>query len=92
MTETLSFNAAQSRYEMAVGDATVIANVTRDGDVLRIKYVEAPPALRGTGAAGRFMKLLMETARAENLKVIPVCGYAATWIDRNGEYTDMLAP
>lgn len=92
MTATLSFDPAQDRYEMDFGGGTVFANVRCDGEILHIDYVEAPPALRGTGAAGTFMKALMEKVKADNLKVIPLCGYAATWISRHSEYKEYLAP
>lgn len=91
MSELLSYSAAQNRYEMIVDQYVVYADVRREGDVLTIKYVYAPPELRGTGAAGRFMQSLMDTARAEAVKVIPVCGYAATWIERHPETQDLLA-
>ena len=68
----------------------VYANVRRDGGMLYIDYVFAPPELRGTGAAGRFMAGLMEVVRAENLKAVPLCGYAATWLQRHSEYKDLV--
>ena len=41
------------------------------------------------GAAGQFMKNLMALARMENSKVIPLCGYAASWLRRHSEYDDL---
>lgn len=92
MTNPLTHNAAHSRYEMIESGHTVYADYSRAGDVLTIKYVFAPPELRGTGAAGRFMDALMQMVRAENLTVIPLCGYAASWIARHPDYQDTLAP
>jgi predicted GNAT family acetyltransferase len=92
MTSPLSFDAAQGRYEMEFDGSTVFAKVRRDGEILHIDYVEAPPELRGTGAAGTFMKALMDKVQEENLKVVPRCGYAATWISRHSEYKECLAP
>lgn len=92
MTASLSFNSAKGRYEMDFDGETVFANVRLKGDILHIDYVEAPQALRGTGAAGAFMKALMGTVKDEKLKVIPLCGYAATWLARHGEYKEFIAP
>ena len=61
----------------------VFADYRRDGGTLYIDYVEAPPALRGSGAAGRLMAGVMQAARAQNLSVVPICGYAAAWIKRH---------
>lgn len=53
--------------------------------------MQAAPALRGTGAAGRLMQGVMAIARAEGLKVVPLCGYASAWIRRHKEHRDLLA-
>jgi len=65
--------------------------VERRGEVLAILHVEAPPALRGSGAAGRFMQLLMEHLQQEHQKVLPICGYAVAWIRKHKEFHPLLA-
>lgn len=77
-----SDNGARNRFEYKVGNATAFADYRREGDTLFIDYVEAPAELRGTGAAGRLMEKVMETAQQEGLKVVPICGYAASWMRR----------
>jgi predicted GNAT family acetyltransferase len=86
MTDTIIDNTQKSRYELAVDDRIVYANYRKSADTLYIDYVEAPVELRGTGAAGRLMEGVMKTAQAEHMKVIPICGYAASWIKRHPEY------
>lgn len=89
--QAVTDNRAMSRFELAVGGQTVYADYRRNGPTLVISYVEAPPSLRGTGAAGRLMEGVMEAARAEGLKILPLCGYAALWMRRNRRHTDLLA-
>ncbi|MBP2230566.1 putative GNAT family acetyltransferase [Azospirillum agricola] len=89
--EAFSDNRAKNRFELAVGGQTVFADYRRSGGTLLISYVEAPPSLRGTGAAGRLMEGVMGQARAEGLKVVPVCSYAALWIQRHKQHADLLA-
>lgn len=95
MSEHVIYNPQFYRYEMRVGDHYVHARTHRkttdEGEILYIDYVEAAPALRGSGAAGRFMAGLMEIARLENLKVIALCSYAASWLKRHNEYDDLMA-
>jgi uncharacterized protein len=55
-----------------------------------IPYVEAAVPLRGTGAAGRLMARVAAAARARDLKVIPLCGYAASWFRRHPEHRNLL--
>jgi predicted GNAT family acetyltransferase len=84
-------NPAAQRYELDVDGQTVFALYRRDGATVAIRHVEAPAALRGSGAAGRLMRGIMETARADGLRVTPLCSYAAFWLQRHPEYHDLLA-
>jgi predicted GNAT family acetyltransferase len=76
-------NAEEGRFELDVGGQIVFADYARQGSVLVIYHVEAPRALRGTGAAGRLMEGIVGKARSEGLKVAPICGYASAWIRRH---------
>lgn len=76
-------NSAQNRFEYRVGDAKVIANYRKDGNTLYIDYVEAPPALRGTGASGKIMQNIKDLAQSEGLDIVPICGYAAAWLQKH---------
>ncbi len=91
MATTVTDNADRRRYEMDVDGQTVFASYYRDGETVQIRHVEAPPALRGTGAAGRLMEGIVGIARAENLKLYPICSYAASWLRRHREHQDVLA-
>lgn len=70
---------------------TVFAEYAAQGQTRIILHVEADPALRGTGVAGRFMQALSEHARAEGLKLAPRCSYAVAWLKRHPEFRDVLA-
>lgn len=82
-------NPETRRLEMDEQGMTVFADYVRLPDRLVINWVESPPALRGSGAAGRFMTLVAEKARAEGLKITPVCGYAAAWLRKSRTYRDL---
>ena len=77
------------RYEMDEQGLTSWADYRLTGDRLYIDHVESPPALRGSGAAGRLMKALAADARSKNLKITPICGYAAAWLRRSKEFGDL---
>ncbi len=90
MSDAVRENPATGRYELEVDGRVVFANRRRSGSTLYITHVEAPVPLRGTGAAGRLMRGIMEAARREGLSVVPLCGYAAAWIRRRREYHDLM--
>jgi predicted GNAT family acetyltransferase len=89
MTE-LRDDTANARYEMDEQGMTSWADYRLSGERLYIDHVESPPALRGTGAAGRLMAALAADARARGLKITPICGYAAAWLRRSHEFRDLL--
>ncbi|HYC97405.1 GNAT family N-acetyltransferase [Brevundimonas sp.] len=87
---------ARQRFEQGFTDSdgqtrTVYADYAIHGNTRVIQYVEADPALRGTGAAGTFMQALAEHARAEGLKLAPRCSYAVVWLKRHSQYSDVVA-
>jgi predicted GNAT family acetyltransferase len=81
----------RSRFELIEDGKLAFADYRREGDVLILPHVEADPALRGRGAAGRLMAGLLEQVRADGLKVRPVCSYAVAWIERHPDFQDLLA-
>jgi hypothetical protein len=76
-------NRERSRFEMVEAGQIVFADYRRDGSQLFIDHVEAPAALRGSGAAGRFMEGLVEAARTEGATLVPICSYAVHWLARH---------
>ena len=92
MSEEITYNREEGRYEMDVDGKTVYCETRQKDSVVFLNFVFCPEELRGTGAAGRFMKNLMETViRPKNLKVRPVCGYAKKWLERHPDYKDLMA-
>lgn len=79
-----------TRYEMDEQGHTSYADYRRSGERLYVDYVFAPPELRGTGASGRLMAALAADAREKGLKITPICGYAAAWLRRSREFSDLV--
>ena len=90
MAETGTLTDTGDRYEMIEQGQTVYADYRRQGERLYIDYVFSPVPLRGTGASGRLMTAVARKARAENLRITPICGYAATWLRRSHEFRDLV--
>jgi uncharacterized protein len=83
-------NTARSRFELEEEGQIAFADYRRRGDVLVIPHVEAPLALRGTGAAGRLMEGLLAQVRARGEKIDPQCPYAEVYIRRHKEWQDLV--
>lgn len=84
-------NPARQRFELEEQGLVAFADYRREDGRLLLPHVEAPHALRGTGAAGRLMEGLLSIVRERDLKVTPLCSYAAAYIQRHKEHQDLLA-
>ena len=83
-------NKDRSRFELDENGQTAFANYQRNGLHVVIPHVEAPPALRGSGTAGRLMEGIVGLARADGFKITPTCSYAAIWFRRHQDAADVL--
>jgi predicted GNAT family acetyltransferase len=83
-------NTGQQRFEMTEDGKLVFAGYRLRDGVHALVHVEADPALRGTGAAGRFMTALAAHAREHGLKLQPLCSYARAWFQRHPEARDLM--
>lgn len=84
-------NTAASRFELIEQGLVAYADYRLTPGGMIIDYVFSPPALRGQGTAGRLMAGVAAAARARNLKITPLCGYAAAWLKRHDGAADLLA-
>lgn len=83
-------NTFARRFELVESGKLAYADYRLENGVLILPHVEADPALRGKGTAGRLMTALLELARERGWKVRPICGYAAAFIKRHAEFDDLL--
>lgn len=90
MSTDFQDNTGKSRFEYHVGHSVAFANYREKDNTLYIDYVEAPPELRGTGAAGKLMEYVVSQAREKQMKIWPICGYAAAWLRRHQEHQDIV--
>lgn len=61
-----------------------------EAGVLRIDYVEVAPELRGSGLGRRLVEAAVDWARDENMKIVPICGYARAVITRDPAMSKLL--
>jgi predicted GNAT family acetyltransferase len=91
LTNGVVDNAERRRFELTEQGSLAKADYRVQGEVMILPHVEAAPALRGTGAAGRLMEGVLDAARSRGLKVVPLCSYADAYMRRHPEYADLRA-
>jgi predicted GNAT family acetyltransferase len=92
MTEAFTNNIQKNRFELALNGHVAFAEYRLEGSTLYIDRVVAPDELRGTGAAGKLMQNIVDTAQKEKLKIVPICPYAAAWMKKNSLLEESPAP
>ena len=63
---------------------------TVDGNVWSIVHTGVDPAYGGRGIAKMLVLKVIEEARNQQVKIIPVCSYAKRMMEGKEEYADVL--
>ena len=80
------------RFVLMLDDVPVgHARYRTDGGVMTIVHVETVPIHRRKDFAARLMDGVLATARADGLKVLPVCSYAAAYMRQRSSVHDLVA-
>ena len=83
-------NAAHERFELEIDGQIAFADYQRRGTVVIVPHVEAPVALRGTGASAELMEGVLALLRSRGETIVPVCSWAAAYLRRHPEHQDLL--
>ena len=89
-TRAMIDNVEQHRFELTENGLTVFASYRQHDNRYVIVLVEADPAMRGTGAAGRLMTGIVALAREKKLQIVPRCAYALDWFKNHPDAADVL--
>jgi len=84
-------NTARSRFELDADGHLAFSNYKRDDGVLTVLHTEVPKELNGRGIGSALARGLLDTARAQGLKIRPICPFVKGYIDKHPEYRDLLA-
>jgi uncharacterized protein len=86
-------NGVSGRYviRLAGADEAEMTFRHRGADTLIVDHTGTPPAYRGQGIAQLLVDRLIADARAENIKIVPLCSYVAAQFRRHREWADLLA-
>ena len=62
----------------------------KDNEIV-ITHTVVDPELRGQGIAGKLVERVVEFAKEENRKIVPICPYVVDYFQKHEEYEDLLA-
>lgn len=85
-------NETRSRYEAHEDGALAGFVAYRDApDVVTLTRTEVGDEFGGRGIAGDLVRFALDDVRASGRFVRPECEFAADWIKRNPEYSDLVS-
>jgi predicted GNAT family acetyltransferase len=67
-----------------------IEYLEKGNNVIVANHTYVDPSLRGQGIAKMLLETLVDFARKENKKIIPVCSYVKAEFERNKGYHDVI--
>jgi hypothetical protein len=80
-----------NRFEAVVDGLACHLDYLIDGSTMRIHHTEVPSPLEGRGIAAALTRAAIDHARANGLRVQPLCSYVRAWLRRHPEHADLLA-
>lgn len=83
-------NPSAQRFEATVDGLLCEAAYRREGEVLLMHHTSVPRALEGRGIAAQIVAAAFDYARANGLKIHPLCSYVQVWAARHPEVSDLL--
>ena len=89
MSNNVRDNADQHRFELAADGHIAFSEYKRDGGVLTVMHTEVPKELGGKGIGSALVRGLLDIARAQGLRVVPLCPFVSGYIDKHPDYADL---
>jgi predicted GNAT family acetyltransferase len=84
-------DAGGGRFQTVVDGETCVCDYSLDDGVMNMVHTGVPARLEGRGIASALVQAAFDHARAEGLKVRPLCSYVVTWTRRHPEVARLLA-
>lgn len=85
-------NKEKKRFELRVnGHSGYIEYIINKTGLIFLTHTEVAPELEGKGIASRMVKDALEYIGEYDLKLVPLCPYVATYLERHPEYQSLLA-
>ena len=83
-------NPERKRFEVKIDGRLAVCEYIMTSTRIIFTHTEVPKGLEGKGIGTALAKTAMEYARANSLKIMPLCPYIASYMRRHPEHQDML--
>lgn len=83
-----------NKFYIGEDEQQPLAEITfkqQDAQTIVADHTYVSDELRGQGIAGKLLEVLIAYAREENVKIVPVCSYVQSKMEKTPEYHDLIA-
>ena len=87
----VTHNQEAHRFEATVNGLRSLITYRRFPDRLVLHHTEVPSPLEGQGLAAKLTRTALDFARANHLRVVPLCPYVSSFLRRYPQYQDLLS-
>jgi predicted GNAT family acetyltransferase len=88
---TVTHNEAARRFELLVDGLRALLTYRRFPDRIIFDHTEVPKPLEGHGLGAKLARFALDFARANHLRVVPLCPYVSGFIRKHPEYQDLVS-
>jgi predicted GNAT family acetyltransferase len=91
MSLTIEHLPQQGRFQAIVDGHRCVCDYRLAGSVMHMTHTEVAPELQGRGIAAALVEAALAHARANGLKINPLCSYVRGYMQRHSETSALLA-
>ncbi|PLX82935.1 MAG: N-acetyltransferase [Desulfuromonas sp.] len=84
-------NETANRFEAEIDGFLAVIEYKIDGQTMALVHTGVPEELGGRGLGSKLVKFALDFARANELKVDPVCPFVKSYLERHPDYADLVA-
>ena len=88
---TVTHNESAHRFEATVNGLRSLLTYRRLPDRIVLQHAEVPAPFEGHGIAAKLTRTALDFARANHLRVVPLCPYVSSFVRGHREYHDLLS-
>ncbi|MFO7585848.1 MAG: GNAT family N-acetyltransferase [Anaerolineales bacterium] len=83
-------NPEENRFQIEIESYLAVLEYQLDGDTIVFTHTGVPDELGGRGLGSKLVRAGLDYARAQGLRVHPLCSFVASYIEKKPEYQDLL--
>jgi uncharacterized protein len=87
----VSHSKSEQRFTLEMDGHTALITYSLAPGVISLDHTYVPPAIERQGVAAKLTRTALNFARAEKLRVVPACSYAADYVRKHPEYHSLVA-